>query len=369
MACMTSDHDELGALRAACTRFLNGHGPQNAARLLATIPPDTELDRYGEGGVVALLETEVAGLLGKPAAAFFPSGTMAQQSVLRVHADRRGRRTVGFHPACHVDCHEGRGYERLHALTGRPIGDPNTLLSLGDLDAVAEPLAALLLELPQRDLGGQQPAWEDLRGQAAWARENGAALHMDGARLWESAAGYGKAPGEVAALFDTVYVSFYKGLGALPGCCVAGPAEIIAEVREWRRRMGGTLFGLWPSAASARACLAQRLPRMGAYLEHAVAIAAALAGLEGVRVVPDPPQVPMMHVLLRTSREAFAVAARRLAEERRIWVARPEPSVTADPGTLRLEFSVGDATCALEPDEVRGIFAELMGAAWLKAGR
>jgi threonine aldolase len=359
---MASNDRELDVLRARCTRFLNGHGRQDAARLLAMIPADTELDHYGEGGVAAGLEAEVASLLGKPSAVFFPSGTMAQQSVLRVHADRRGRRTVGFHPACHVDRHEGRGYERLHALTGRPIGDPDRLLTLGDLDAVAEPLAALLLELPQRDLGGQQPAWEDLRAQAAWAREHGAAVHMDGARLWESAAGYGRAPGEVAALFDTVYVSFYKGIGALPGCCVAGPADIIAEVREWRRRMGGTLFGLWPNAASARACLAQRLPRMPAYQEHARAIAAALAGLDGVRVIPDPPQVPMMHVLLRTSQEAFAAAARKLATEHGLWAGHPRLRVTADPLMLRMELSVGDATCALKPAEIRGIFAELVGA-------
>jgi threonine aldolase len=362
MAYMVGHDDDLSLLRAQCTRFLHGHGPHDAARLLSTIPADTELDRYGEGGVVAVLEAEVAGLLSKPAAVFMPSGTMAQQSVLRVHADRAGSRTVGFHPACHVDRHEGRGYERLHALTGRPLGDPNRLLTLDDLESVAEPLAALLLELPQRDLGGQQPAWEDLHAQGAWAREHGSALHMDGARLWESAAGYGKAPGEVAALFDTVYVSFYKGIGALPGCCVAGSAEVIAEVREWRRRMGGTLFGLWPNAASARTCLAERLPRMRAYLEHAVAIAAALADLEGIRVVPDPPQVPMMHVLLRTSPEAFAAAARTLAVEREIWVARPQPSVTSDPSVLRLELSVGDATCALAPAEIRAIFAELVSA-------
>jgi threonine aldolase len=357
---MASHGDELAALRAGCTRFLNGHGWQNAAQLLSTIPADTDLDRYGDGGAVAVLEDEVGGLLGKAAAVFLPSGTMAQQSVLRVHADRRGSRTVGFHPACHLDHHEGRGYARLHALTGRPIGDPDRLLSMGDLDTVAEPLAALLLELPQRDLGGQQPAWDELQAQAAWARERGAAVHMDGARLWESAAGYGNAPGEVAALFDTVYVSFYKAIGALPGCCVAGPAEIIAEVREWRRRMGGTLFGLWPNAASARTCLALRLPRMRAYTEHAVAIAAALAGLDGVRVVPDPPQVPMMHVLLRTSREAFTAAARRLAEDHRIW-AYQERVATADPGVLRLELSVGDATCALEPAEIRAIVAALAG--------
>jgi threonine aldolase len=363
MASMGDHDDDLDELRSRCTRFLSGHGPQDAARLLATIPADAELDRYGDGGIVAALENEVAGLLGKPAAVFLPSGTMAQQSVLRVHADRLGGRTIGFHPACHVDRHEGRGYERLHALTGRPIGDPNRLLTVMDLEAVAEPLAVLLLELPQRDLGGQQPTWEDLQAQVAWAREHGSALHLDGARLWEAAAGYGKEPAEVAAPFDTVYVSFYKAIGALPGCCVAGSAEVIAEVREWRRRMGGTLFGMWPNAASARTCLALRLPRMRAYLDHAIAIAAALAGLEGVQVVPDPPQVPMLHLLLRTSEEAFAMAARKLADERGIWAARPQPSVTGDPSTLRLELSVGDATCALAPAEIRDIFRELVGAA------
>jgi len=357
---MAGHDDDLSTLRARCTRFLNGHGPQDAARLLSTVPTDTELDRYGDGGVVAALEAEVADLLCKPAAVFLPSGTMAQQAVLRVHADRHASRTIGFHPFCHVDRHEGRGYERLHSLVGRPIGDPNRLLTLEDLESVAEPLAALLLELPQRDLGGQQPAWEDLHAQAAWARERGSALHMDGARLWESAAGYGKSPGSVSALFDTVYVSFYKALGALPGCCVAGPADVIGEVREWRRRMGGTLFALWPNAASARTCLALRLPRMRAYLEHAVAIAAALAELDGIRVVPDPPQVPMMHVLLRTTPEAFEAAARHLAADRQIWAVRPQPAMTADPSVLRLELSVGDATCALTPAEIREVFAALV---------
>src|SRR5690348_10990184 len=170
---------------------------------------------------------------------------------------------------CHLNNHEDRGYQRLHGLTGRPAGDPHRLLTAADLTAVHEPPAALLIELPQRDLGGEQPPWEDVQAQAGWARRRGAAVHLDGARLWESAAGYRRAPAEVAAVFDTVYVSFYKGIGALPGCCVAGPAGIVAEVGEWRRRMGGTLFGLWPNAASALACLRRRLPRMAGYLAHA----------------------------------------------------------------------------------------------------
>src|SRR6266576_4325165 len=335
---------EQAALRDQCSVFLAGHGRVTAADLLAGIPADTATDRYGEGGVVAELETEIAGLLAKPAAVFLPSGTMAQQSVLRVHADRRLRKTVIFHPMCHLDRHEGEAYQRLHGLTGRPAGRLDRLLTIGDLTAIGEPPAALLIELPQRDLGGQQPDWEDLRAQLAWARDRGAATHLDGARLWESAAGYGRPPAEIAALFDTVYVSFYKGIGALPGCCVAGPADILAEVREWRQRMGGALFGLWPNAASALTCLRRRLPLMPAYLRHARAIAAALADATGVRVVPDPPQVPMMHLLLNTTQDRFAAAARRLASEQGIW-AWPKAMPTIDPGIQRVELSVGDATC------------------------
>jgi len=350
---------ELAALRAACTRFLTGHGAGRAADLLATIPPDTVTDRYGDGGAVTELESEIMLVLGKPAAVFVPSGTMAQQAVLRVHADRRDRRVVVFHPACHIDTHEGRGYERLHQLTGRPAGERDRLLALADLEQVAEPVGSLVIELPQRDLGGQQPDWAALNAQLGWARERGAAVHLDGARLWESAAGYGKPPADIAGLFDTVYVSFYKGLGALPGCCVAGPEDVVAEVREWRHRMGGTLFGLWPNAASALSCLARRLPMMPRYLSHTRAIADALRDLPGVTIVPDPPQTPMLHLLLRTTSDDFTAAARRLATEQGLWTW-PAAMGTPDPGTQRVELAVGDATLALRPGEVREIIGHLL---------
>jgi threonine aldolase len=354
-----AESDELIALRDGCTRFLSGHGPARVSALLETIPPDTKVDTYGDGGVVADLEAEVSGLLDKRAAVYLPSGTMAQQSVLRVHADHRNRRTVVFHPMCHLERHEEQGYERLHELIGRTAGNPHRLMTLDDLSVIAEPPAALLIELPQRDLGGQQPAFDDLTAQVSWAHERGAAAHLDGARLWESAAGYGRSPAAVAAGFDTVYVSFYKGIGALPGCCVAGPEDVVAEVREWRRRMGGTLHGLWPGAASALTCLNRRLPLFPRYLEHARAIASALAGLPGVRVLPDPPQVPMMHLLLETSPDAYRTAARTLAAERATWVW-PSSQPTADPGVQKVELSVGDATCELKPDEVREVIAALV---------
>ena len=351
----------LDALRDSCSRALSGHGPVRAADLLATIAPDTAVDRYGAGGVVAELEAEVAELLGMPAALYLPSGTMAQQAVLRVHADRRARRTVLFHPACHLDRHEGQALERLHDLVGRPVGDPHALITVADLAAVAEPVAALVLELPQRDLGGQLPAWEDLQEQLAWARDGDAAAHLDGARLWEAAAGYGRSPAEVAGLFDTAYVSFYKGIGALAGCCLAGPADVLAEAAEWRRRMGGALFGLWPGAASALTLLRRRLPLMPAYLAHARAIAAALQDVPGVQVLPDPPQTPMLHLLLTTGADAFTAAATALAEREGLWTW-PASSATGVPGIRTVELSVGDATLALTPGQVRDAVVRLVGS-------
>ncbi|HEY7146793.1 MAG TPA: beta-eliminating lyase-related protein [Streptosporangiaceae bacterium] len=351
---------DLTPLRERCTRFLHGHGPVRAADLLATIPPGTEVDRYGEGGAVAELEARACELLGKPAAVFVPSGTMAQQSVLRVHAGRRQGSTIVFHPMCHIDREEGDGYRRLHQLAGRPAGHRDRLLTLADLDEIAEPVAALVLELPQRNIGGQQPGWAQLREQVDWARERGAAVHLDGARLWESAAGYSRSEAEIAGLFDTVYVSFYKGIGALPGCCVAGPADVIAELREWRRRMGGTLFAMWPNAASALTCLDRRRPLMPAYLRQARLIAAALRGVPGVRVIPDPPQAPMMHLLLRNSREGFIASAARLAAEEGVWTW-PRPVPTADPAVQRVELAVGDATCALSAEQARDMIAALAG--------
>ncbi len=301
--------------------------------------------------MVAELEATVAELLGFPAAVFLPSGTMAQAATLRVHADERGRRTVLWHPMCHLATHEGDAYSRVHALTGRSVGQRHRLLTRADLDAVAEAPAAVLWELPQRDIGGQLPEWDELVDQIEWARERGAAVHLDGARLWEASAGYARTPGEIAGLFDTAYVSFYKGIGALAGCCVVGPQAIVDQVREWRQRLGGSLYGMWPAAASALHHLPDRLAEMPARLDQARAIAAALADVDGVRVVPDPPQTPMMHLLFSVSEDRYKDNARRLADEDGIWVW-PEAMPGDDPAVVRCELSVGRATCALEPDRI-----------------
>ena len=349
--------EETRDRRDGCHTFINGDGLVGPAEMLGSIGDQVVPDVYGDGGVVADLESTVAGLLGFPAAVFLPSGTMAQAAVLRVHADERRRRTVLWHPMCHLATHEGDAYSRVHGLTGRSVGQRNRLLTRDDLDGVPEPVGAVLWELPQRDLGGQLPDWDDLVDQVGWARGRGAAAHLDGARLWEASAGYDRPLSEIAGLFDTVYVSFYKGIGALPGCCVVGPQPTVDQVREWRQRLGGTLFAMWPAAASALNALPERLADMPARLTHARAIAAVLADVPGMRVLPDPPQTPMMHLLFEVSEDRFTANARRLADDG-IWVW-PKPMPTDDPNVVRCELSVGRATCRLDPRQVADILQTL----------
>ena len=132
----------------------------------------------------------------------------------------------------------------------------------------------------------------------------------------------------------------------------------VAQVREWRRRLGGTLYGLWPAAASALHLLRERLAEMPDRLTHARAIAAALADVDGIRVVPNPPQTPMMHLLFDAAETRYVANARQLADDQGTWVW-PRPMPTADPDVVRCELNVGRATCRLDPDEIAAILQAL----------
>jgi threonine aldolase len=347
---------------ARCERFVTGWtAPRDSAETFRALADRAgpRLDVYGGGETVKRLESRVAELLGKEAAALFPSGTMAQQVALRIWCDRSGCSTVGFHPQCHLDVHEERGYEHLHGLHARPIGDRNRLLTRADLDEVGEPLGALLLELPQRDLGGQLPGWRDLRAQTTWARRHGVALHLDGARLWQCGPFYRRPLREIAALFDTVYVSLYKDLDGLGGCVLAGPDDVIAEARVWRVRHGGRLSTYEPMALSAERGLDELLPRMPSFVRKAREIGIALARVEGIDVVPDPPQAAMLHVYVRGELERLREALYELAKERRTLLAgyfAPTPVTRVQ----KTELTIGPASLEVPTDEIAELYAELV---------
>ncbi len=354
---------EREAIFARCERFLNGHPPQRPREALLELADATALeeepDLYGEGALIEDFEREVAALLSKEAAVFLPSGTMAQQIALRIWSDWRGSPVVAFHPTCHLEIHERKGYALLHGLRGEPVGEAHRLLTLDDLRALPGPLAALLLELPQREIGGQLPAWDELEAQVAWARERGAAVHMDGARLWEAAPSYERSPADVAALFDSVYVSFYKGVGASAGAALAGPADVVAEARVWQRRHGGNLVRLYPFVLSARLNLRRHLPLFPSYHRRALTVARVLAAIPGIAITPDPPQTRMMHVYLRGDPTRLAENALAIARDERVLLFRTLRP-TDVPGISMFELALGDAADALTDEEIGALFARVL---------
>lgn len=326
-------------------------------QLLGIVDDDTPAD--GPDGPVAVLERRIAGLLGKEAALFFPSGTMAQQAALRVHADRSGRRGFAAHPYCHLDQWEKQGYSAVHGLWFHRTGDPNELMTAANLKAIGEPLAAVLWELPQRDLGGLLPEWDDLRDQVAIARAGGASAHLDGARLWEAQTYYRRPLEEIAGLFDTVYVSLYKSLQGTRGAVLAGDAYTVAAAEVWRTRLGGAIPDAWPLALGGLAGLDTIPPRMPAFRDHAIAIAAAINAGGLARTVPDPPQTPLFHVHLPAPRQAVERAGAALLASRGIQLWGRVRTVT-DPRACAFEISVGENAMEFTPDEVAGLIRELL---------
>jgi threonine aldolase len=361
--------DLAAEVRRRCERSLTHHGlvtPRQAVEaLLEDISPEMETDTYGSGEVIESLERDVAELLGKEAAAFMPTGTMAQQIALRVWSERGGRKTVAMHPLNHLDLHENHAYQRLHGLQGIALISPpeiERLLTIADLERAAVSPGVLLLELPQREIGGQLPSWSELVGMTAWARAHGAAVHMDGARLWECRPYYDRSYAEICALFDSVYVSFYKIIGGIAGAALAGPADVIEEARAWRYMHGGRLIRMFPMVVSAQRGLRERLCRMDAYHQKAVEIAEALRPMPSVEVVPGPPHTNMMHLYLRADGEALRQAALDVAAETGIWIGeRFAPAQI--PAYRRFELTVGDATLEIPTPEIAELFERWLSTA------
>jgi threonine aldolase len=347
---------EKEAVRAGCNRSLSYHhardlDPREALRALAEATPEGLVpDIYGEGELIAEFEAEVAALLGKERAVFMPSGTMAQQIAMRIWSERKRIGKIAFHPKCHLELHEQKGYQVLHGLHAVLVGSPERLMTLAELEKVAEPLAAVLIELPQRGIGGQLPPWEELEATARWAQERGVALHLDGARLWESQPFYGRSYAEITKPFDSVYVSLYKILGGIAGAVLCGDGPFVDEARIWQRRHGGTLVHQFPFVLAARQAMTTRLPRIGAYCERAKLLARALTTL-GLEVVPDPPHVNMMHVFLRGDGVKLERAALEHARERSMWLFGAL-APTALPDLHKFELTVGDATMTLSLEEI-----------------
>ena len=242
---------------------------EHLARLAAAADElDLEWDGYGERGAVARLEEEMAELLGTPAAVLVPSGVMAQQSVLRVHCDRAGSTRVALPDLSHLLHHEADGPRLVHGLRFEHLTSGRQTPTADHLAAVPGHLGAVLVELPLRDAGCLLPPWDDLVALSAAARERGVALHVDGARLWEAQASYDRPFPEITGLFDSVYVSLYKGLGAMAGAVVATDdrhrrgAEAVADPDGGHADAAHAVRPGWPARPARRAAADGGVPRV-----------------------------------------------------------------------------------------------------------
>nr|WSY52796.1 beta-eliminating lyase-related protein [Streptomyces sp. NBC_00886] len=325
---------------------------------------DETSDMYGTG-IVEVLEKKVAELLGKEAAAFFPTGTMAQQVALRCWAGRTGNPTVALHPLAHPEVYERDAFSQVSGLRPVHVTSEPRHPTADEVRDFPEPFGALMLELPLRDAGFVLPSWEELSEVVEAAHERDAVVHFDGARLWESASHFGRPLDEIAGLADSVYVSFYKSLDAFGGAALVGPKTLIDEAKTWRHRYGGMVFQQFPTALTALAGLDRELPRLPAYVAHARVVAEALregfvaAGVPWMRVHPEQPHTNEFQVWLPYDPDAVAEAAIRQAEETKTalfagaWDAK-------GPGLAVTEVYVRAAGLEWTADDVKAAVADFV---------
>ncbi|MFE1314490.1 threonine aldolase family protein [Streptomyces sp. NPDC058755] len=323
---------------------------------------DEPADVYGNR-IVATLEERVAALLGTEAAAFFPTGTMAQQVALRCWAARTGNPTVALHPLAHPEVHERNAFREVSGLRTVHVTEEPRLPTAEEIRGFEEPFGALMLELPLRDAGFVLPSWEELTEVVQAARERDAVVHFDGARLWETTVHFGRPLHEIADLADSVYVSFYKSLEGFGGAALAGPKSLVEEAKTWRHRYGGAIFQQFPTALSALVGLERELPRLPDYVRHARVVAAALregfaeAGLPWARVHPEEPHTHQFQVWLPYDTDVLVEAAVRQAEETGTYLF-VGPWAAKGPGLSSIEVTVTAAGLEWTTDDVRAAVAD-----------
>ena len=298
-----------------------GLSPAEYARLLGEIADrrGIDTDDYSRGGVVAELEAKMAALLGKEAAVFLPTGTLANHLAVRL-LTRTGRRVL-VQAESHLWNDEGDCAQTLSGLTLVPLAPGRATITLAEIEAavagapemrVAAPVGAISIETPVRRVAGQAFDPKELVAISGFAHARGIGLHLDGARLLLEAAYTGIAPAATAALFDTVYVSLWKYLNAANGAILAGPRDLLDGLYHQRRMFGGSLPRAWPDAAVALHYLDGFGERFGRAVAAAESLFSALRDHPGVTI--DREGLPTNVTLLRVSGTGAAALPERLAE-------------------------------------------------------
>ena len=350
-------------LLARCTTILPGHRPRRPAEMFSAMAAWCESrgishDVYGEGPLIQDFERKVAELLGFEAAVFCISGTMTQVTALRLAAQERGKAPVALHPTSHIFVHENSNYQLLDHFDALSVGERHRPWTAADITGIPDRLAAVGLEIPMREIGGQLSDWDELQAIKAHCREQDIHLHMDGARLWEAAAGYGRPLAEIAAGFDSVYVSLYKGIGGLGGAMLLGKRDFVARAARWFARQGGKLVHQSPYVVAAAMQFDARLASMPALFRRTQFLYEVLRAHPVLKLNPAAPQANMLHVHLPVGRERALEIRRKLAAEHGVCIFhRINHGVL--PESSYFELYVGDNLLDAPDGRVREVAALL----------
>ncbi|QEH36900.1 L-allo-threonine aldolase [Aquisphaera giovannonii] len=263
-------------------------------------------DVYGDDPSVNALEARTAELLGKEAALFVPSGTMANQIAVAVHT-RPGDELLCAETS-HVYVWEAGGVARHSGVTARTFPGDLGLLRLEEIEDAIRPddihytrTRLVWLENTHNRGGGRVQTMESVAAIRHWARENQLAMHLDGARLMNAVVATGTSAADWARHFDTVSICFSKGLGAPVGSALAGSADTIKRARAVRKLLGGGMRQAGFIAAGAHHALDHHVERLADDHAHARILADAFSATEGFSLESGPVETNLVWVTVDPS--------------------------------------------------------------------
>jgi threonine aldolase len=253
-------------------------------------------DRYGSGGAVAALEKKFMDITGKEKVIFMPSGTMANQMAIAVLSGANTK--VFVQDTSHVYRDEADAAQSVFGKRLMPLAKGETFFTaaalqqavegLGDQEVFESGVGAVSIENPVRRTDGRMVPIDELRKISTYCRSKNIGLHLDGARIYMAAAWSGVSIKEYASLFDTVYISLYKYLGAAGGAVLCGDKAVIDKMQHLIKIHGGSMYGNWANAAMALHRLDGVEERLKAAKDRFTELAAAINKLPGVTISSLP---------------------------------------------------------------------------------
>lgn len=276
-------------------------------------------DVLGDDPTVIELQERAAALLGKEAALFTPSGTMANQIAIRVHT------THGDEVICHKDSHaffyESGAPAALSGVSARFLDGARGQFNGADVEAVVRPANShfapsrlVIVENTHNRGGGSIWPVEKIADVVGSARKAGLAMHLDGARLMNACVARRVKASEYARHFDTVSMCFSKGLGAPVGSVLAGSCELIGRAHRFRKMFGGAMRQAGILAAAASYALDHNIERLAEDHVNARRLAEGLAGISGITIHPDEVETNILFFDLDPRMGTAAEMCQRLKE-------------------------------------------------------